>query len=217
MLLTSDDYQTLSNMLDAFAVPMFAAERRNPQSPFRMLCVNAAHSARTGWRCEEVKLKHTYEILPPADAAEVERRYARCADLDQPLTFDERLVLKGVSADWKTTLQPITLPDGRQRIIGTAIVLDHPHDRLRLQDAVFFAAKAQMQMGKIHRYLELAERRAELPLDMRNSTLSAMRVARNIDSILDEIRQLQPDSIDRPVNQPHKPVLAFARADAPKA
>ncbi|MEO1640821.1 MAG: hypothetical protein AAFU41_16385 [Pseudomonadota bacterium] len=215
MTFTSDDYQALSDTLDAFAVPMFAAERAHPNADFRLICVNAAHTAKTGLRSEDVLRKRTAEILSAADAAAVEQRYAKCADLGVPTTYDERLELKGITADWNTTLQPVVMSDGRQRIIGTAIVLEAFPDRERLQDAAFYAAKAQLQIGKIRHYLSMLQNRSEVPYGLRTAAMSVGSVTQSLDAIMDDIRALAPESVGRPVIRATGPVLAYANTETP--
>jgi len=192
MLFTSDDHFTLASTLDQMAVPMFAAERESPDAPFRMVCVNQAHTERTGMTKRQVRNKRLCDLLPAEDARDVQARYATCADDALATSYNERLVLNGLQMDWNTTLQPIKLSNGVERVIGTAIALDRPPDARSAEEAAYFSAHAQMQVGKLRFFLDMLEDRRDVPADMRGMAIMVGNLTRSIDAVLGDIRALAP-------------------------
>lgn len=192
MLFTSDDHFTLASTLDQMAVPMFAAERDSADAPFRMVCVNAAHTARTGMTKRQVRNKRLCDLLPGQAGAEIQARYAFCADGAKATTYNERLVLNGIQMDWNTTLQPVTLSNGTERVVGTAIALDRPADVRSAEEAAYFSANAQMQVGKLQFFLDMLEGRRDVPADMRGMAMMVSNLTRSIDAVLGDIRALAP-------------------------
>ena len=71
MIFHSDDHFTLADQLDQIAVPMFAAERKSKTTPFRLVCVNDAHTAETALTTELVRGKRLRDLLGAEDAAAV--------------------------------------------------------------------------------------------------------------------------------------------------
>jgi len=196
-----DDHRMLSETLDAFAVPMFAAERIAPDARFRLICVNTAHTARTGLQSTEVRGKSTFDLLPQADAEAVQGRYENCARLRQPTTYEEHLTLKGVITHWNTTLQPVYLADGTERIIGTALMIPAHPVRERLVDAAYFSAKAQMHVGKVRHFLDIMQFRQDVPYDLRNMAEMVGNLTNSLDTVLGDIRGLSrpPQDMVEPI------------------
>lgn len=190
MLFHSDDHFTLANLLDQIVVPMFAAERKSKNAPFRLISVNGAHTAKTALTTDLVRGKRLCDLLRAADAAAVNARYAACADGYAVSCYDESLVLNGVRSTWKTTLQPVILPDGTERVIGTAIALDKPVSSYAADDAAYYSSHAQMQVGKLRYFLDMLEDRRDVPADMRGMAAMVNNLTYSIDAALGDIRNL---------------------------
>lgn len=193
MLFTSDDHFTLASTLEHMAVPMFAAERRSKDAPFRLVCVNKAHSDRTGMTTGAVRNRRIEDLLRPGDAKDVMSRYARCADQNKTISYNETLVLNGMTMDWNTTLQPVVLSDGTERVVGTAIALDRPANLRSAEEAAYFSAHAQMQVGKLRHFLDMLEDRKDVPADMRGMAMMVNNLTYSIDVVLGDIRDLAND------------------------
>lgn len=208
MPFTSEDHDTLTSILNAVPVPMFAAERYSTADPFHFICVNLAHSRKTGLLTENIRNKRPAEILSPQDAANVESQYLRCAAIGRPLTYEERLVLNGAASDWNTTLQPFDLPDGRQRIVGTAIVIERAPIHETLDDAAYYSALAQMQVGKLRQFLTVVEKRRDVPRDLRGMAMMVGNITQSIDAVLDDIRALsEPPTLGIELQNLQRPEL----------
>ncbi|WP_373635570.1 hypothetical protein [Yoonia sp. SS1-5] len=182
------DHQSLYQTLEAFAVPMFAAERPCPTDPFRMICINSAYTDQSGLTNDIVRAQRTSDFLHPEDAAAVEQRYCECVHNRTATNYAATLVFNDIRTQWNTTLQPVFLPDGTERIIGTAFAIDRLCETLGMDDAAYFAASAQMQMGKLRHFIDMLEQRADLPADMRDAAFVVGNLTRSIDAILGDLR-----------------------------
>lgn len=208
MPFTKIDQFTMSRLLDGFAVPMFMAERDHRADTFRLICVNAAHTAKTGLQTKDIRNKRPSDFLNPKDAAAVQNNYMTCANGKGPTRYQERLFINGTPTEWDTTLQCYTLPDGRERIIGTAIAIDRGPICEHLDDAAYYSAVAQMQLGKLRQFLRVLENRRDVPGDITNMAAMVGNMTQSIDAVLDDIRTL---------SEPSKRALTMASVSGQKA
>lgn len=185
---THADHDSLSATLDEFAVPMFAAERQSRSDSFRFIGVNAAHARRSGLTNDAIIGARTCDLLPPDDAEATENHYRDCVDRHAVLNYAETINFAGVATFWNTTLQPVVLRTGAQRIIGTAISTNDLIAAAKLEDAAFFATSAQMQVAKLRSFLEQVEKRPDLPSDLRDKAQMIDGLTRSIDALLSDIR-----------------------------
>ena len=102
---------------------MFAVERRAPDAPWVLLCINAAHAAASGMDPGQVAGRPVHALLPDADADWACARYTECLQNPDPIRYIEKLSIAGRRQEWDTSLQAVHLSDGRARVIGTAHVL----------------------------------------------------------------------------------------------
>lgn len=115
------DVISLRRILNAYPIPMFAAQRPSRHHAFRMLCVNTMHEEGCGVRSEDIEGLRPMEILRPSEGEAVEARYSFCTRSDSPITYHETLHFDDVTSQWRTTLFSIPMPGDVQRIVGTAI------------------------------------------------------------------------------------------------
>jgi len=187
MFSTLDTVQ-LRCTLNRFAIPMFAAERANKHSQFRILCINNAHSRATGLDGNAVAGQKLSEIFTPDDAAIVEGHYAMCVESNDVINYHETIQLLGRKTRWDTTLQPIKMPGGSHRIIGTALSMELNTDPSQVDDTEYFAAQAQMQIGQMQQFLDWLEVHPEIPARVRDHALMTNGLARSLERILLDLR-----------------------------
>jgi len=187
MFTTLDTDQLLAT-LNRFAVPMFAAERPDQYSPFRILCTNSAHVRATGLKGDDVAGLRLEEFLPPEDARNTEERYALCIQTDDVINYHETLRIMGRLTRWDTTLQPVNMPGTRQRIIGTALSMELNADPAEVDDTEFFAAQAQMQIGQMQQFLDWLEVHPQIPAETRDHALMINGLARSLERVLLDLR-----------------------------
>lgn len=178
----------LWTILNQFPVPMFAAQRRSPAEKFRLLCINEAHTKATGLTMEMVENTLIQDLLAGDEANQVEARYSRCVDAKRVINYHETLHLLGKQTHWETTLQPIDMPDGAQRVIGTALSHELHDDSTCIDDAEFFAVQAQMQLGHVREFLNSFETRPDLPQDARERAMMVNGLTRGLDRLLFDLR-----------------------------
>ena len=187
-MFATPDPEDLSTVLNHFPVPMFAAQRSGKLDPFRILCINTAHSRATGLTMTDVRNKPVHELLTNDDAMQVAARYARCVEARRVINYHETLHLLGRETHWETTLQPIDMPDGIDRVIGTALSHELHDADTNIDDAEFFALQAQMQLGHVREFLNSFETRPDLPQDARERAMMVNGLTRGLDRLLFDLR-----------------------------
>lgn len=187
-MFTLEDHDALSKMLDQYPVPMFAAERSGPSVPFRLICVNAAHTRSTGLETEQIAGKRPLDILSAAEGRAVEARYDTCANFGEVINYQEELHLNGHLTKWQTTLMPVTLHSGADRVIGTALTLGLPANTSNISDAEYYAAQAQMRMGQIGQFMEMLQTHPETPLELRTGAMLMGGLTRSISHMMQDLR-----------------------------
>jgi PAS domain S-box-containing protein len=121
----TDDPTQLREELDRFATPMFVAQLRPQAAQFEICALNAANERESGMSMPHVAGRPLNELLPPPQAAEVNARYISCLQQDMPIRYRERLQMPKGRMIWDTVLCRLDMPDGRARIVGTALVIDY--------------------------------------------------------------------------------------------
>lgn len=188
MFKNSDPFELMAT-LNMFPVPMFSAERESPDALFRVLCVNAAHTALTDLTTEFATGKLLSELLPPDQAEAVETRYARCIEQQSVINYRESLnINKKDMSTWETTLQPVVMLGGRQRIVGTSLHFETHDGKTKLEDVEYFASQAHVQLGHIQDALDTLEKRPDLTVYARERTMMISGLARGLDRLLRDLR-----------------------------
>ena len=183
------DLNSLRHELDAFAVPMFAAERRHRGDCFRLLCLNEAHERETGMRSADVSGRTLRDVLPEDEGAAVEDRYTQCAERRRLSRYREQLTINGKPTIWETTLQPVIMPDTRARVIGTAKRVHGDALTMAMEEAAVLAAQAQYHLTHLGTFLTSLADREDLPGDLRNHTSVVMGLHRCLDRTVEDLRR----------------------------
>ncbi len=183
-----EDFGELQARVDAVPIPMFIADRDPVAKAFRLLCVNAAHEVHTGIRTEAVKGLRPFDLLPADQAAQVEARYAACADSLRSTEYMETLTMNGQGTTWHTTLYPICMPCDSVRIVGTSVPLSQIRENWALQDTAYFAALAQMQLTRVSAFVSQLEDRRDLPPDVAGHAIAVSGLCRSLHQVLEDMR-----------------------------
>jgi len=147
-MFTTDDPAQLRGELDRFPTPMFLAQLRPQDAQFEICALNTANERASGMSMPHIIGRPLTELLPPQQAAEVNARYIACLKQDTPLRYLEKLQMPKGAMIWETLLCKVDMPDGRARILGTALVVareevfDRDPDALQAADA--FASTPEM-------------------------------------------------------------------------
>lgn len=188
------DPDALREEIDIFQVPMFAAERRRVDEPFRILGINRAHERISGFRNSELRGRSPDEILPPSQAKQVIGHYTACVETGRSQRYREVLDMSEGSILWDTTIQPITMQCGRQRVLGSAVYLRHisrpQGDQLAFEDVQYFSAQAAFQLSQVSTYLDAVENGELEPNHMHDSIAALAGICRSIDRALTDIRSV---------------------------
>lgn len=196
-MFSMQDHTELLQVLDYFDVPMFAAERAPGDTDFRMIGVNACHSTATSLTTALVAGRTPHDILPPADAIAVAAHYLTCTTRGETIVYNETLNIAGRTRHWRTTLQPVMLPDRRQRVVGIAMEIADAEQVSALTDTSFYAAQAQMKIGQLEAFLTHLEHRDDLPLETRSEAMMIAGLTRSLDAVLADIQSLTTRQMHR--------------------
>ena len=196
-MFSMSDHKELLSVLDYFEVPMFAAERATPAEPFRLIGVNAAHTGATTLTTAMVAGKTPHDILGPEDADAVASHYATCADRGKTIVYSETLNIAGRTRHWRTTLQPVAMADGFQRVIGIAMEVFNDQEIAGLTDTSYYAAQAQIKVGQLEAFLTQLEERDDLPLDARAQAMMVAGLTRSLDAVLADIQNVTERQLHR--------------------
>lgn len=161
-----EDPQMLKAELDAFAVPMFAIDRKSRSANFRYVCLNAAHERRSGLRSQDVCGIRPEDLLPANEAGKTLKRCKRCARTGALQCYREELHFNGRSGLWDTTLQFVPLASGGERVIGTSMPVDLDIEGRALSDAEFFTLQARLHSGNLQHVIDQLAARSDLPSDI---------------------------------------------------
>ena len=149
----TDSPSDLAQLFDHFSVPMFAAERPASDAEFSLLCINKAHEKASGFRCSDLRGKTLGQLLSAEEALEVNRKYAACADARADLRYRETLSMGKGPQNWDTSLQHIAMPGGRDRVIGTSLLVTHqsvqPSNPAAFDDIQYFSSIADLQLQNL--------------------------------------------------------------------
>ncbi|QDC10350.1 hypothetical protein FHY55_14320 [Oceanicola sp. D3] len=185
----------LKQLLDGFEVPMFAVERRAPDAPWVLLCINTAHANASGMNATEVAGREVTALLPEADADWACARYHECTRSPEPLRYVEKLTIAGQRQEWDTSLQRVRLPDGGERVIGTALVL-RPEAATLAQCSLSTirdqAVEADWHLSRVTVFLEGIATMAAAELSPARLAVQAEGLAatcRNVSSLVSQLRR----------------------------
>ena len=216
-MFSMSDHQELLTVLDFFDVPMFAAERASRDDDFRMIGVNAAHTATTTLTTATIAGKTPHDILGPDDADAVAGHYAACADRGETIIYSETLDIAGRTRHWRTTLQPVAMRSGCQRVIGIAMEVFSEQEITGLTDTSFYAAQAQIKIGQLEAFLNYLEQRDDLPLDARTQAMMVAGLTRSLDAVLTDIQNVTERQLHRISTLPVGGMTALTLESLPNA
>ncbi|APE43038.1 hypothetical protein BOO69_06110 [Sulfitobacter alexandrii] len=186
------DAQRLKRQIDRFNVPMFIAQRYQDTGSFEVLALNARHESVTGLSTQAIRGKPITDLLNAKQAAAVSRKYEKCLTEKATQRYREVLDLPEGTMIWDTTLQYLPMPDGPDRIIGSAVVLERierdDHDEIAFEDMRYLATTSVCELGKISALLEAVEQGIYAPDILSGSAGMLAGLCRTIDSRLDDIR-----------------------------
>lgn len=204
-MLSEEDADKLAANLDHFPVPMIAAERATKDDPFRMICLNAAHTRVSLMTNDAVGGALLTEVFPKDDARAVGKRFDDCVTTERILSYRETLMLGGRLTSWDTTLQPVRMCGTRQRVIALSLALSLPTDTSGFTDAEFLAAKAQMQLTQVSALLAMLRNDPTLPGDARTGAVMTTKLTRTVEQTLMDLRMSVRSP--RPYQPTEKPTL----------
>ncbi|KAF0675442.1 PAS domain S-box protein [Profundibacterium mesophilum] len=188
------DPDALREEINIFQIPMFAAERRDGDTPFRILGINTAHERISGFKHQDLCGKNLEDILPPEQAKQVAKHYTTCVRSRTSQRYREVLDMSEGSIMWDTTIQPISMHDGRERVLGSAVYLRHisrpQGDQLAFEDVQYFSAQAAFQLSQVSTYLDAVDRGKIEPNRMHDSIAALAGICRSIDRALMDIRSV---------------------------
>ncbi|GFE49286.1 hypothetical protein So717_10390 [Roseobacter cerasinus] len=199
-MLNTSSAEKLAAILDQFSIPMFAAERASHKSDFQIVCINRAHAEATGVKAEAARGATLRDMLPPRQADVVLGRYAECARTQSPLRYLETLTLPDGVQQWDTTIQPVRLASGGDRVIGTAIQIigdsSSKGTQMTYDNIRYFSAMADMQLQNLLSMFDAARDQGLFSDDSvsRVSRLCSVcrSVQRSVEDIRETVRQAAP-------------------------
>lgn len=200
-MLNTTSAEKLAAILDQFSIPMFAAERASDKSDFEIICINRAHAEATGFEPATACGTSLRDLLPPPQADIVIGRYTECARTQRPLRYLETLALPGGVQQWDTTIQPVRLPSGGDRVIGTAIQIaveaQSEGTQMTFDNIRYFSALADMQLQNLLGMFDAAREQGLFSDDSasRVSRLCCVcrSVQRSVEDIRETVRRATPD------------------------
>lgn len=193
-----DDADRLAARLERYPVPMFAADR-SPRSEWRLQCINGQHSKLSGMAAADVRNTPISELLPPQEAADVNARYDACIASGDVIHYSETLHINGRKLMWRTTLQPVRLDSGIDRVVGTALTFAPRPPHAAADDPVYFAAVAQMQLAKVSAFLHSLENCSDIPMDTRQKAIMITGLMRSLDHVMKDMRRSLSGRDDPPL------------------
>lgn len=131
---------------------MFVAQLRPQDAQFEICALNAANERESGMSMAHVAGRPLNEILPPQQAADVYARYISCLQQETPIRYCEKLQMPKGAMIWDTLLCRLDMPDGRARIVGTALVVERVQqapDMLGFHDAASYATAATQRLNQL--------------------------------------------------------------------
>ncbi len=144
------DITKLRELLNAYPVAMFVAQRGSPHHAFRILCINQEHERLSGVLNEEVEGMRPKDLLPADEGNSVEARYQFCVRTNRAIFYEETLHLTEKPAQWRTTLFPVKMPNTVQRLVGTAIQLEQGVAANQPNDAPLRRSRAVSGNNSVH-------------------------------------------------------------------
>ncbi|MGM0500113.1 MAG: response regulator [Bacillota bacterium] len=87
---------------------------------FRFLKLNPTHENLTGMKTEEIAGKTPVEVLGDKMGNEVKKRYQKCLDQKETITYEEVLDLPSGKKVWSTKLSPVLKNGKVTHIVGSA-------------------------------------------------------------------------------------------------
>lgn len=200
----NDDSELLRRELDRFKLPMFIAELDSDSGHFELLALNTAHEAHSGMVMSEVISRPLHDFMPFEEAEAVNQRYARCVSEGTQIRYREMLHMPRGPLIWDTTLHYVRSHAGRDRIVGSAIVVERVkrdnRDTLAFEDVRYFAATSSFKLDQISSVLDAAEKGLIDPARLTGSAGMLAGLCRAIDSTMQELRGIAQERLDAEAN-----------------
>lgn len=194
-MFTSDDPARLREQLDRFTTPMFIAQLRPQDAQFEICALNAANERESGMLMAHVAGRPMNELLPPPQAADVTARYISCLQHESPVRYCEQLQMPKGQMIWDTLLCRLDMPDGRARIVGTALVMkrvqqDDPG--LELHEVSSYASAATLRLGQLADALTAMGCDAADAGPPKGSAAMLAVLCRSVNETLEQLRDTPP-------------------------
>ncbi len=195
----SDNTIRLRQQLDQFTIPMFIVELRPPDGEFGLLAINSCYEAQSGMTMADVIKRPVSAVLPANEARKANERYAKCIHQDAPLRYREKLHLPRGALIWDTSLSRIELPDCRERLVGSAVVVERVRrdnrDTLAFEDVSYFATTSSMRLEQIASVLAAVEQQIIPPERLVGSVGVLAGLCRSIDATMQELRSIAQERL----------------------
>lgn len=200
----NDDADVLRRELDRFKLPMFIAELNAESGHFELLALNAEHEAHSGMVMKDVICRPLHDFMPYEEAEAVNQRYARCVSEGTQIRYREMLHMPRGPLIWDTTLHYIKSNAGKDRVVGSAIVVERikrdNRDTLAFEDVRYFAATSSFKLDQISSVLDAAEKGLIDPAKLTGSAGMLAGLCRAIDSTMQELRSIAQERLDAEAN-----------------
>lgn len=143
----------LAHHLNQTSTPMYALERTDSAGAFRFASLNDAMERAALCTRRDVIGKTLAEALPADESITAQRRLAHCIETLDVSRFTDRFTITAQPFAWDTTLHPIRLSDGTERIVASAIRQDisvtaRP-ETVAFDDIKYFSSVADFQIQNL--------------------------------------------------------------------
>lgn len=185
---------------------MFVAELVPRHAEFHILALNQAHEDRSGLGMDDVHDRPLSSLLSPQEARSTNDHFARSLRHDGPMRYRETLRMPKGSMIWDTSLCRLPLPDGRERIVGTALAVQRVKrndlDTLAFQDVNYFASTSSMRLTQISDVLAAVEDGHLTAEKLAGAAGMLAALCRSVNETLEELRSIAAKRLA----QEHAPV-----------
>ncbi|KNG95127.1 PAS domain-containing protein [Pseudaestuariivita atlantica] len=186
------DLDELRVELDSFKIPVFVAERQTGQRQFHLIGLNEAHERESGMEFGACRGKRVSDLLPDKQAEEVNAHYAEAIARGGPIDYQEVLSKPGGTLTWQTTVCPVTMPGGAERILGHALCVRRLErdqaDLVAFEDVRYFSTEASFQLSRIGALFDAMEAGQASDCDLRASARFLAGMCRAVDDTLQKVR-----------------------------
>lgn len=191
-MLDTQDAEQLRALFNHFDVPIFAAERLNSKTPFKLFSLNKCFSDASGIDPAITIGQPLDRVFPNTDDGSINAQFKKCADTRRGIRFRQRLELPSGSKPWDICLQHAPLATGGDRVVAVAFALqdranEEPQE-IAFSDIAYFSALADLQLQNLISIFENAQRNG---LFAQNSSLYPEHLAGLCRSIQQAVHDVQ--------------------------